>query len=585
MGPRDDSRESARTERASSSVLRRLATVTATVGRHALAHSLERRWPRLAARCRRWLHRPELSGPERFRTVLEELGGTFIKLGQMLALQPDILSLEHCNALFRLLDRVPPFPYADVERTFVEDLGRRPEELFDRFERTSFAAASIGQVHAAWLDGKKLAVKVRRPSVDRDFAGDIRLMSAAVGLIRRLRLRPLYWVIEPLTEFIAWTREELDYRNEARYMDRLRRNAADTPAERVPEISWEHTTHRILTMEYLEGLPVIEHLRALESGDEVTPRKLRAAGFEPDAFARAIIDNFLGDAFRHGVFHADLHPANLLILPGNVVGYIDFGITGVLSAYSRRSLIEMTLAYTRADLDGMCDAFFKVSTLGAVSDPQGFRTGLARLAESWYEHRGPERRLSKNFTLVMLDMLRLSRATGVWPERDVIKYIRSAIAIDGLVSRFAPGFDVGAYLERVCARHLRFQGLQSVLSGKSLLEGVLSGSRLARDGAQRGDRLAERLLRGEMLLRARPVAGDGVRGGRGGAVPGPLLVQAGVALGAALLLRVGGAPAVLGWTPFTAQLLLFTAAVAALLRHGLRGAGRDVRKRRLEEIR
>gem|GEM_PF-491078 len=554
------------------SVPRRLASVLAAVAGHGLARLLETRWPRVAARCSRWLPHPGLSGPERLRTVLEELGGTFIKLGQMLALQPDILSLEYCNALFQLLDRVPPFPYEDVERTFVEDLGSGPREVFDRFERGSFAAASIGQVHRAWLGGRKLAVKVRRPSVERDFAGDIRLMSGAVALIRRLGIRPLYWLLEPLTEFIAWTREELDYRNEARYMDRLRGNATDTPAERVPEVLWELTTERILVMEYLEGLPVIEHLRALEAGDEVTPRKLRAEGFEPDTFARGIIDNFLGDAFRHGVFHADLHPANLLILPGNVVGYIDFGITGVLSAYSRRALIEMTLAYTRADLDGMCEAFFKVSTVEPGADPRRFRDGLARLAESWYERRGRARRLSKNFTLVMLDMLKLSRATGVWPERDVIKYIRSAIAIDGLVSRFAPGFEVGAYLEQVCARHLRLKGLHDVLSAQRLLDGALSGSRLARDGALRGDRLVDQLLRGEIPVRAE-VAGRGIES------TGPswqVVAQAGVAVGAALLLRFGGAPAEVGWNPFTAQLLLLSAAVAALLRQ-LRQPGRPDR--------
>ena len=168
----------------------------------------------------RWLARrlppAELSGPDRLRAALEDLGGMFIKLGQVLAVQPDILSLEHCYALFKLLDRVEPFPYAEVERVVREELGRVPEEVFDRFERTPFASASIGQVHRAWRGERALAVKVQRPSVERDFAVDLRLMTGAVRAIRALRLRSLDWLVEPLGEFVAWTREELDYTHEAR---------------------------------------------------------------------------------------------------------------------------------------------------------------------------------------------------------------------------------------------------------------------------------------------------------------------------------------------------------------------------------
>src|SRR5438128_10125526 len=192
--------------------LRRLAHVTAVVGRHAVGHLLDtalQRWPR-PARGRR----ERLCGPERLRTVFEELGGTFIKFGQMLALQPDILSLEYCNALFNLLDRCAPFDYADVERIFIEETGKPPEEIFDHLEPKPLAAASIGQVHLGYLGGRKVAVKVQRPSVETDFAGDIRLMIAGVNLIRRLRLSVTYWLIEPISAVVAWPDEALDDRRE-----------------------------------------------------------------------------------------------------------------------------------------------------------------------------------------------------------------------------------------------------------------------------------------------------------------------------------------------------------------------------------
>ena len=550
--------------------LRRLSHILRVALAHLLAHHLGRRLAasRLPAlrRAARRLPDPSLPAPERLRAALEEIGGTFIKLGQMLALQPDILSLEYCNALFKLLDRVEPFGYTDVRRIVVEEIGRPPEEAFDRFDPAPLAAASIGQVHVAELAGRRWAVKVQRPSVESDFAGDIRLMVVALGLIRTLRLRPLEWLIEPLTEFIAWTEEELDYRIEARYMERLGRHAVDNPRERVPEVMWGLTTRRLLVAELLEGTPILTHLRALETGDEVTARRLAAIGFQPDAFARNIIDNFLGDAFLHGIFHADLHPANLMILPDNVVGYLDFGITGVLSPYSRRNLVAMTLAYTRADLDAMTEAFFRVSTFDRGSRPQEFRAGLERLGDTWYERRSGGRHLKKNFTLVMLDMLRLSRATGVWPERDVIKYIRSSIAIDGLIHRFAPAFDVGRYLERVCARHLQVEGLEQALSRDQLLDFSLSSVNLARDGALRGGEAIDRLVRGGLTARARlerparpPAAVLRAR----------TLRQAAFVLGAGALAALPLGPPEPGLNPFTVAVLLLAGGLAALARTAL----------------
>ncbi len=410
--------------------LRRLAHIISVIIRHMLAHALGcgiRRWPRLARR----LPVRELSGPERLRAVIEDIGGTFIKLGQMLSLQPDILPLEYCKELFDLLDRVAPFEYKQVEKIFREELGRAPSEIFDHFEIRPIATASIGQVHIAYLNGRKLAVKVQRPDVETDFTGDIRLMTGAVALIKHLRLKMLSWMTEPLSEFVAWTREELDYRREARYMQQMRHNSRGNVSERIPEVLWDYTTRRTLVAEFFEGITILNYLRAMEIDDELLFCRLKASGFEPNQFACNIVDNFLRDACRHGMFHADLHPANLIILPGNVVGYVDFGITGLLSHYSSHNLVALTLAFTRADLKSLYASFIDSLLMGRNADLEGFRHGLNKLAGEWYEIVGEELRLRKSFTLVMLDMLELSRKTGVCPERDVIKYIRSAIAVDG----------------------------------------------------------------------------------------------------------------------------------------------------------
>jgi ubiquinone biosynthesis protein len=548
--------------------LRRVVRIGRVLAAHALAQMLGPRlacWPWLARR----LPSGALSGPQRLAAALEDLGGTFIKFGQMLALQPDILPLAYCNALFDLMDRVAPFPWDEARRVFLAETGRLPDEAFDRCERRPIATASIGQVHVAWKDGCKLAVKVQRPAVEADFHGDIRLMTTMVALIRRLRLARLYWLLEPISEFVIWTREELDYRNEARYMEQLRRNAADNPREKVPATAAALCTRRVLTAEFLEGITVLDYLRAAARGDEVLPARLRAWGFDANLFARHMIDNFLGDAFRHGLFHADLHPANLMIFPDNVVGYVDFGITGVLSRYSRRNLVALTLAYSNGDLDGMSAAFQRLAEPGERFDRGAFRAGLELLGEEWYE--GRERRLRKNFTLMMLDMLRLSRQTDIWPEREVIKYIRSSIAVDGLITRFAPLFDLGAYLAEACERYLRLEAQQELLSYHNLIAGSLAGGRLLRDGAARIAEILDRIAAGDLGL-ATELEGkrvdrrDGGRQGdwEGEALGARALRGAAVVLAAAVAIAAAGEPTHWGFNLFTAAAVIGTAALARM---------------------
>jgi predicted unusual protein kinase regulating ubiquinone biosynthesis (AarF/ABC1/UbiB family) len=539
--------------------LRRLIYIASVLLRHLLAHLLGvrlGRWPWLAQR----LPSGADSGPERLRMVFEEVGGTFVKLGQMLALQPDILPLAYCNALFKLLDRIDPFDFVETERIFREQFGREPTEIFARFAPQPLATASIGQVYAAYLGARKVAVKVQRPSVKDDFAGDIRLMTGLIRLIQTLRIRPLYWILEPLGEFVAWTREELDFRCEARYMERLRHNAQGNAQEYIPEVVWDYTTHCILTLEFLDGVTILNYIRALEIGDAVTIQRLRKHGFDPDQFAQHIVDNFLHDAFQHGMFHADLHPANLMILPNSVVGYIDFGITGVISSYMRQHLVALTLAYARGDLDGMFAAFFKVSTLDSGADMEGFRRGLHTLSSEWYMMEGKQRRLLKNITLVMLDLLKLSRQTGIWPERDVIKYIRSAIAIDGLITRFAPTFDVGQYLEMICARYLTWHGRQERFAFDALVDWSSANAHLLHDGALRALACLDRVTSSEL-----PAGASGSAATAGSQSTQRQAIQtAGLICAVAVMMTVTGEPVRFGVNLFTAELLLMAVAATRL---------------------
>jgi ubiquinone biosynthesis protein len=444
--------------------------------RHAMLHAIHQRvarWPRLARR----IPGENIPGPKRFRLAIEEIGGTFIKFGQMLAMQSDLLPLHYCVALFSLFDQVPPFSYAEVEKTFREDLGQSPQDIFETFDQRPIATGSIGQVHVATFRGRKVAVKVRRPTILSDFSSDITAMKLTVHIVKMLHIRAMHWIIAPTEEFIAWTQDELDYRREAHYMDELGRNAHDNAHEKVPVVFWSCTTSRILTVEFLEGMTISEYLRQKEKGTMAFSPDL-----DPQLFAARLIDNFLGDAFRHGMFHADLHPGNLMIMPGNVVGYIDFGISGVLSRYSRRHLVSMTLSYARGDLDAMCQSFFRITTLDKNADAEGFRRGLKRAAATWYGNDESQSRLRKSITSIMLELLVLSRENGIWPQRDVIKYIRSAIALDGLVKTFAPGMDIGVHLEQACERHIKWDSVRNLISPETVTGWFGGYAHLMRDG-------------------------------------------------------------------------------------------------------
>lgn len=496
-----------------------------------------------------------VGGPLRVRLLLEEVGGTFLKFGQVLSLQPDIVPRTYCDALFDLLDRVPSFPYQDIERTFVEDLGRRPSEIFDTFDPQPVASASIGQVHVARLGGQKVAVKVQRPTVERDFETDLALMRMVSRVIRGFRLRRLDWLAMAMDEFAEWTREELDYRHEARHMEALGHNSRDSENEVVPRLYRELTTRRILVAEFLEGITVLDYIRSLQAGRPEVEDRLRERGFDPEEFARNIIRNFVRDAFTDGLFHADLHPANLIILPNSAVGYVDFGITGSLSRYARRNMVALTLALTRADADEMMVHFLRLSPTDEDSDIPAFRRGLDDALDRWYERDRDTPAMLQNYTRVMLDMLRLSRKTGVWPTPDVIRYNRSVITADGLVTRFAPRLDVARFLRSVCEDTLERELWRELFTVEQLAHATARGARFATTLPA----TVLTLMRQRSASSSERAAGDDQPGGSDRRLS-PLLPLGALALVAALVTVLPGVESEFGWNLFTASLATVVAA-------------------------
>jgi ubiquinone biosynthesis protein len=269
------------------------------------------------------------------REMLDELGPTFVKFGQLLSTRPDIVPPDIIAELRGLQDDVRPFPFVDVERVIREDLHQTIERLFLEFDEEPVAAASIGQVHRAVLpNGRKVAVKVQRPNAPKQIESDIQLLEQAARLVRE-RVRALDFVDtrEVVDEFARSIRQELDYRQEGRNAQAFHHNFAGHPHVVVPRTYWSYTSQRVLTLEYLDGVQLVD----LEV-DAWTPEQRRRLAY-------VIAEAWLTMIFRHGFFHGDPHPANILVLSPERIGLVDFGLSGKLTD---RDLSKLTRLFIDA---------------------------------------------------------------------------------------------------------------------------------------------------------------------------------------------------------------------------------------------
>ncbi len=282
-----------------------------------------------------------LTQAARFRLALEELGPTFIKLGQLLSTRPDILPVEVITELDKLQDHVPPVAADLIKGEIQRELGYPVEELFRSFDEEPLAAASISQVHRGCLkNGQKIVCKVRRPGIDDVIQTDLDIMLGLAHLIERhLPGGELYEPVALVKEFRRSIQRELDFSREGRTIDRFTLNFANDERVHIPQVFWEYTGQTVLTLEYVSGIK-ISHIEELEN-----------AGYDLRVIAHNGADIFLQQVFIHGFFHADPHPGNIHVLPDNVLCLLDFGMVGRLDEELKRHLTELLLSVLSRDVE------------------------------------------------------------------------------------------------------------------------------------------------------------------------------------------------------------------------------------------
>src|SRR5947207_12252896 len=313
---------------------------------------------------------------QHLRDVLDELGPTFVKFGQLLSTRPDVVPPDIIAELRGLQDDVRPFPFEQAERVIVEELGNSIDRLFLEFEREPVAAASIGQVHRAILpNGKPVAVKVQRPGAPRQIEADLVLLYQAARLVKE-RVRALDFIDAHalIDEFARQIRQELDYRLEGRNAQTFHRNFAGDPHVHVPKVYWTYTRARVLTLEWLDGTQLAD------------VDTLGLTLEERRDLAYLTTETWMTMIFRHGFFHADPHPANILVLEeAGTIGLVDFGSAGKLSDDDMSKLTRLFIDAASENIDVLPK---RLADLGVRFPKKREAEFLAELRELYYRYYG-----------------------------------------------------------------------------------------------------------------------------------------------------------------------------------------------------
>ena len=384
--------------------------------------------------------RPQLeksSRPERVRMAIEELGPTFIKLGQILSTRPDLIPFRYIEEFSHLQDNVPSFPYKTVREIFKTEIGKFPEEIFESFEENPLAAASIGQVHKAQLkSGEEVVVKVQRPGITSIIEVDLEILLHLASLMERHlegteTIRPTKIV----DEFALTLEKELDYTLEAANIEHFARQFIGEEKIYVPKTFNEIITERILTMEYVSGIKV----SSIE--------KLQKNGYELKEIAKRGALLIMEQVFVHGFFHADPHPGNIFILQDNVFCFLDFGIMGRMSVQDQEDFVDFIMAMVLRDVIKASNALLKMTIYGTEPDMNGLERDLSEFIDRHLYLPLKDLKtgkiiqqlleISSKYSLRLkpdhfLQMKALSSAEGIGrmldPDMDVVKYAKPFIS-------------------------------------------------------------------------------------------------------------------------------------------------------------
>ena len=370
-----------------------------------------------------------LSMPERLRLAFEELGTTFVKLGQMLSIRPDLIPRDFVEEFKKLQDQVPPFGIEGVRRQIEKELEVTVEEAFAEFDPEPVGAASIAQAHKAVLaDGGEVVVKVRRPGIHRQIETDLSILFSLANLLDRSFAQSA--VINPLAivdEFANVIRFELDFMREAQNIERFHRDFEGDGRVVIPEVVWGLTGRRVLTMGYIDGIPLKNVKELEEKGWDL--RKLADVGMQ----------TFLDMVFKHGFFHGDIHGGNILVLGEEKIGLIDFGIAGQLDERLLEDVASLLISLVSKDFRNAARHYLRISSSGQSSvSADAFARDIRRVIEplmglSLKQVNSPE---------LLMNLAQIAQRHRLQVPQELLLLFRAIVTLDAIGRELDPDFDV-----------------------------------------------------------------------------------------------------------------------------------------------
>lgn len=396
-----------------------------------------------------------LSPAERMRLALEELGPTFIKLGQLLSTRPDIIPKNYLVEFSKLQDRVPGFSFSQVRTRIREDFGGEIEELFAAFTEEPIAAASIAQVHGATLNsGEEVVVKIRRPGIVDEVETDIEvLMGLAFLAERHFPENSSFDPVALVKEFARSIRHELELSREGRTIERIAANFAGDPTLRFPRVYWERTSSGVLTLEFIHGIKVSD-LAALDQ-----------AGLDKKLIARRGAEAFIRQVLEHGFFHGDPHPGNVFILPGNVVCLLDYGMMGRLDSSSREFFTDFLFSLISRNPDRIISLLLYSGDLTDTLDSRALRRDLSDFINDFCELPFAEMSVGR----VLGDLIELIAAYRIYFRPDFMMLAKALVTVEGMGRMLDPDFDMveqmRPFVEKAAADRLSMSSIAQEVGG------------------------------------------------------------------------------------------------------------------------